>query len=190
MRPRPISARIDQSSVRLASVCRANVRHDAAIQLKPNSKIAPPRRPALPATSRPACIFRSSFWSSARRRQRRRRPEYPPHPRRRQATTAVTAVTAATGTTATTTSPTTAMATTTATATKTTALKFWSYDASLSPSTTTPSSPARGRGLPLPPPPPLDLDWGFREGLERPRWPKVTPRGPPTLQEGLQDGSR
>ena len=40
-----------------------------------------------------------------------------------------------------------------------------------------PPSPARGRGLPLPLPPPLGLDGAPREGLERPRWPKMAPRG-------------
>ena len=41
-----------------------------------------------------------------------------------------------------------------------------------------------GRGtLPLPP-------RAFQDELERPRWPKMAPRGPPMLQDGLQDGSR
>ena len=31
---------------------------------------------------------------------------------------------------------------------------------------------------------------GGRERSERPRWPKMAPRGPPMLQDGLQDGSR
>ena len=56
------------------------------------------------------------------------------------------------------------------------------------------SGTACGRGgcldPPPPLPPPLDLDEGFREGVERPRWPKMAPRGPPMLQDGLQDGSR
>ena len=45
-----------------------------------------------------------------------------------------------------------------------------------------PSSPS--------PPPPLGLDGAPREGLERPRWPKMAPRGLQMLQDGLQDGSR
>ena len=52
-----------------------------------------------------------------------------------------------------------------------------------------PSSPS-GRGLPLPLPPPLDLGGWVRDGLERPRWPKMAPRASQRAQDELQDGSR
>ena len=48
-----------------------------------------------------------------------------------------------------------------------------------------------GEGFTPPPlPPPLDLDGGFRDPLERPRWPKMAPRGPQRAQDNLQDRSR
>ena len=43
---------------------------------------------------------------------------------------------------------------------------------------------------PSPYPLPLDLDGAPRERSERPRWPKMAPRGPQRAQDGLQDRAR
>ena len=50
--------------------------------------------------------------------------------------------------------------------------------------------PLRGGGSPSPYPLPLDLEGVGREELERPRWPKMAPRGPQRAQDGPQDRAR
>ena len=47
-----------------------------------------------------------------------------------------------------------------------------------------------GEGFAPPPTPSLGSGRGVREGVERPRWLKMAPRGPQRARDGLQDGSR
>ena len=52
------------------------------------------------------------------------------------------------------------------------------------------SSPAQETRVPLRLHPPLGLNGAPRDPLERPRWPKMAPRGPQRAHDGLQEDSR
>ena len=56
------------------------------------------------------------------------------------------------------------------------------------PSVQHPGSPS-GKGFPSPYPPPKGLAGRFLEGADRPRWPKMAPRGPQIADHGLQGRS-